>query len=190
MTDQLSNSVDSSRGKDIPCPIQSFVLPSPGMFPIGSTDRIELVDANKLLVRWGHQMGPLKRGNQGAICHAKFHRREPIAVTTVSHLQTEFIGGCDRKWNRENTCELSRLCASRPRICRTMLREWVELIFPELCLKKGWLAAMSYQDRVMHSGATYRNDGWQRIGKSDSGVDTRSGRKGRKKWIWLWELDR
>ncbi len=44
----------------------------------------------------------------------------------------------------------------------------------------------SYQDADMHSGNTYRFDGWTRIGFSSSGTDIRSGRKGRRKWIWHW----
>jgi hypothetical protein len=32
-----------------------------------------------------------------------------------------------------------------------------------------------------------RFDGWRRVGFSRSGIDQRSGRRGRNKWIWLWE---
>jgi len=56
-------------------------------------------------------------------------------------------------------------------------------VFPAL----GYPFAISYQDADLHNGNTYRFDGWKRIGRSKSGVDTRSGRKGRDKIIWLWQ---
>lgn len=84
---------------------------------------------------------------------------------------------------RENTCELSRLCAERPHLCRVALRLWREFVFPQL----GYRYVISYQDADMHSGNTYRFDGWKRAGFSSSGTDTRSGRRGRRKWIWVWE---
>ena len=46
--------------------------------------------------------------------------------------------------------------------------------------------AISYQDADLHNGDTYRFDGWKREGYSSSGNDSRSGRKGRNKWIWVW----
>jgi hypothetical protein len=46
--------------------------------------------------------------------------------------------------------------------------------------------AISYQDAALHSGNLYRFDGWQRRAFSHSGTDTRSGRPGRDKWIWVY----
>ena len=169
-------------------PVQSIVLPS--MFPLVSFDQIELPDANKLLVQWNHKMGPLNRGNQGAWCHALFHNREPVGVVTASYLIGRFLGGCDRKWNRDTVIELSRLAAARSGLCRLVLRSWREFVLPAIADQCGFAGAISYQDRIEHSGNTYRFDGWRKIGVSRSGTDTRSGRPGRKKAIWLWELDR
>lgn len=45
---------------------------------------------------------------------------------------------------------------------------------------------MSYQDADLHNGHTYRFDGWERVGYSHSGNDYRTGRRGRRKWVWLW----
>ena len=85
--------------------------------------------------------------------------------------------------SRDNTIELARLCAVRSGICRVALRLWREMFFRDL----GVPFAISYQDADLHSGATYRTDGWKRIGFTRSGTDQRSGRKGRKKYVWLWE---
>ncbi len=66
--------------------------------------------------------------------------------------------------------------------CRVALRLWREVVFPATC--KQW--ALSYQDADAHTGNTYRFDGWHRVGYSHSGTDTRSGRTGRNKWLWVW----
>lgn len=85
--------------------------------------------------------------------------------------------------NRSNCLELSRLCADRPRICRVALRLWDEFVFPGL----GVPIVISYQDADLHSGATYRFDGWERVGFARAGGDdSRSGRKARNKHIWAW----
>ena len=104
-------------------------------------------------------------------------------MTTTAHLICKCVGGGMRHLTRENTIELARLCAVRPGLCRVALRLWREGVFPLL----GYQTAISYQDADLHNGNTYRFDGWQRIAYSRSGTDTRSGRKGRNKWIWLWE---
>jgi antitoxin VapB len=63
------------------------------------------------------------------------------------------------------------------------IRLWREFVFPAL----GVPFAISYQDADMHSGRTYRFDGWERSPMiSRSGSDARSGRQGRRKWVWVW----
>lgn len=144
-------------------------------------DSISLSDANGLLELWGHKMGPLHRGNQGAVCYALLHEGRAVAVTTASNLISGVVGNCD--WmKRENTIELSRLCAARGGLCRVALRLWREFVFPAL----GYEFAVSYQDADLHNGNTYRFDGWERVGRSRSGPDTRSGRPGRDKYVWAW----
>jgi len=147
-----------------------------------SFDPVTLAEANRMLEAWGHRMGPLRRGHQGAVCHALFHEGEPAAVTTASNLIVPVVGGGCEWLTRENTIELSRLCAARPGLCRVALRLWREFVFPVV----GYEFAVSYQDAALHSGATYRFDGWQRVGLSRSGPDRRSGRPARDKWVWVW----
>lgn len=146
-------------------------------------DSLELHEANKLLERWGHLMGPCNRGNGFSRCHALYHEEMPQAVTITSGLIRESVAGVDYL-NRSNCIELSRLCAKRPGLCRVMIRLWREFVFPQL----GYQYAISYQDSALHSGATYRFDGWERVSFSHSGKDSRSGRQGRDKYVWLWKL--
>jgi antitoxin VapB len=151
--------------------------------PIAELVPIELDIANKLLVEWKHKMGALERGDQGAWCHALLHNGEPVAVTTASYLISARVGNAPMLV-RENTVELSRLCAARPGLCRVMLRMWREFVFPTLKFPY----AMSYQDADAHTGNTYRFDGWKRVAYARSGPDTRSGRPGRNKWVWVWPV--
>lgn len=84
---------------------------------------------------------------------------------------------------RANAVELSRLCAERKHLCRVALRLWREFVFPALSAD----VAISYQGADLHTGATYRFDGWQRAAYARAGGDDpRSGRKARNKWIWIW----
>jgi hypothetical protein len=153
------------------------------LFPFVEFAKLPLCETNRLLATWQHKMGPLRRGNQGAICHALFHDGNPMALTTASTLISPVVGGGCNWMTRDNTIELSRLCAERPGLCRVALRLWREFVFPAL----GYDYAMSYQDADLHNGNTYRFDGWQRVGRARSGTDTRSGRPGRDKWVWVWE---
>ena len=74
-------------------------------------DPVSLTEANEMLTEWGHKMGPLKRGNQGAAsCHALWMGDEALAVATASTLIMPVVGGGCSWMTRDNTIELSRLC--------------------------------------------------------------------------------
>jgi len=150
--------------------------------PLCSFEEIELEQANACLAAWGHKMGPVVRGNNYSKCHALFHEGRPVAVTTTHTLIRQNVGGGLAQLVRSNTIELSRLCAERPGLCRVALRMWREFVFPVL----GYPYAISYQDADEHNGNTYRFDGWKRLAYSRSGKDSRSGVKGRNKWVWGW----
>lgn len=152
------------------------------MFPLVTFEEVDLFTANDCLVDWGHRMGALERGNSKGVHYALMRDREPVAVAMTSSLIRECVGGGLQHLTRENCMELSRLCAVRPGLCRVALRLWREFVFPQL----GVSHAISYQDADLHNGNTYRFDGWTRSGFSSSGTDARSGRKGRRKWIWVW----
>ena len=129
-------------------------------------------------------MGKLERGNSKGLHYALYENGRAVALTMAASLIRECVGGGADYMVRENTIELARLCAERPGLCRVALRLWREFVFP----KMGYRYAMSYQDADLHNGNTYRFDGWKRVAFSHSGTDTRSGRPGRSKWIWQWEL--
>ena len=157
------------------------------MFPLVSFEEVSRAATNRCLSAWNHKMGPLERGNESGTHFALMHHGEPVAICSQSTLIAPAVGGGMGHLTRDNTCELSRLCAIRPHLCRVALRLWREFVFPAL----GFQYAMSYQDADLHNGATYRFDGWTRNDKiAHSGIDTRSGRPGRNKWIWVWERPR
>lgn len=154
---------------------------SNGLFGMVSFSPVDLAEANVMLEMWGHKMGGLHRGNQGAWCHALTHEGEAVGIVTASTLIMPRVGGAG--WlTRENCVELSRLAASREGLCRVVLRLWREFVFPSL----GYKWAVSYSDNAIHRGELYRCDGWQKVAQARSGTDTRSGRPGRKKSVWVW----
>ena len=152
------------------------------LIPTVTFEEICLADANACLVAWNHKMGPLERGNKSGVHYALYHEGRPVAVAMTSTLIRERVGGGLTHLTRENCCELSRLCAERAGLCRVALRLWREFVFPTI----KYDFAISYQDADIHNGNTYRFDGWKREAFSRSGTDSRSGRKGRSKWIWVW----
>ena len=151
--------------------------------PVATFEEIDPAMANACLEAWGHKMGPLRRGKQRGLHHALMHGGRPVAVVCTSHLIHGWVGGGLSHMTRANTRELSRLCAERPGLCRMAIRLWREFVFPDL----GCDYAISYQDADMHTGNTYRFDGWKREAYSRGTPDLRSGRKGRNRWIWVWK---
>ena len=158
------------------------------LFPLVIFDEIPLDKANACLVSWGHKMGAINRPMNGSVisgggdsAHALVHDGDVLAVTVTSTLISPNVAA-HPEMTRSNTIELSRLCSSSPHLCRVALRLWREFVFMQLHHE----FAISYQDANLHTGATYRNDGWSVIAKSRSGTDTRSGRKGRSKVIWMY----
>ena len=150
--------------------------------PIQHLAQCDLEEANTALAAWGHLMGPCRRPNGAIWAHGMYEHGVLVAVTVTSSLIRETAAG----FSRDEAIELARLCAARPHLCRVMLRLWREMVFPAFGLS--W--AISYQDEAHHTGDTYRFDGWRRIGRSRSGTDSRSGRRGRNKTIWGWCADR
>lgn len=152
------------------------------LLPLISFHEVDPTTANRCLVEWAHKMGPLARGNERGLHHALMHDGAPVAVVCTSHLINARVGGGLHHMTRENTRELSRLCAVRPGLCRVALRLWREFVFPTL----GCAYAVSYQDSDTHTGNTYRFDGWTRCAWVRGTPDNRTGRQGRNRWIWVW----
>lgn len=158
--------------------------------PLVSFDVISEDELNWALVKWDHKMGPLKRPPQyGFGAHGLRHNGQLVAVAAWSALIRENCAGLDFL-PRDTTTELSRVCASRPDLCRVVVRLWREFAFPAICQARKHVWAVSYQDGHLHSGDLYRNDGWVKLGVFKSGgSDPRTGRKGRTGFVWGWHPD-
>jgi hypothetical protein len=156
------------------------------MFPLVRFDPLDIERANVGLREWGHKMGPLNRPFQSLdLAHGLFHGDELVGVATTSTLITANIGGGLGHINRHNARELSRLCAAQSGLNRVVLRLWREFVFPGL----GVPIVISYQDSDLHTGNTYRFDGWEKIGFCRAGGDDpRSGRKARNRNVWAWPV--
>lgn len=155
----------------------------PPVFHVESIDRSEL---NRWLVAWQHRMGPYTRPSFAIEAHhALFMHGEPVAVTATGDSPREVVG--DTGLGRFELVELCRLCAGRPGFNRVMLRLWREGLFPDIAKAQRRQFAVTYQDESLHTGDTYRFDGWFRIGKGGGGGrDSRTGRTGRQLSIWGW----
>jgi antitoxin VapB len=151
--------------------------------PLVSFDEIARGEANRLLTDWGHKMGPCERGNERGLSYCLFEERKPVAVAMAMTLIAPNVGGGQSHMTRDNTIELARLCAARPGLCRVALRLWREFVFPRM----DYQYAMSYQDSDIHTGNTYRFDGWKRVAWVRGTLDRRTDRQGRNRFIWVWE---
>lgn len=154
--------------------------------PIAHLESVDRATANRLLVEWDHKMGPIRRPDFTIDAHhALFHHGEPVALASCGETVREVVGKTGIR--RDQVVELVRLCAARRDLCRVMLRLWREMVFPDVARVHGRTLAVSYQDRALHTGDTYRFDGWLAIGKGGGGgPDSRTGAKGRKMTIWAW----
>jgi antitoxin VapB len=153
--------------------------------PIAHIEAIDRAELNRLLSKWEHKMGPMTRPSYAIEAHhALFEHGTPVALTATGEPIGQVVGSTGIR--RDQCVELTRLCAVRRDLCRPMLRLWREMIFPHVAAAHGRDIAVSYQDESLHTGDTYRFDGWLLIGTSASGTDRRSGRPGRKKKIWAW----
>jgi antitoxin VapB len=149
-------------------------------------DAINRDELNGCLIAWGHKMGPWNRPNYGDQCfHGLRHNDRLVAVTAAAGLIRPQTCGL----TRADACELGRGGAERRDLCRVALRLWREFVFPALCVARGWSWAISYQDAFAHSGDLYRFDGWIVLGRTRSGTDARSGKRGRNKVVWGWHAD-
>ena len=157
--------------------------------PIAHIEAIDRAALNRLLVAWGHRMGPYTRPSYAIEAHhALFQHGEPVAVTAAGDTVREVVGQTGIP--RSRCVELVRLCAARRDLCRPMLRLWREMVFPAIGAVHGRDLAVSYQDEALHSGDVYRFDGWVMLTRAGGGgPDSRTGRLGRKMKVWGWPAD-
>lgn len=128
--------------------------PMVGLYPT------QLRDANRLLVEWGHRLGPVDRPFRSEAFVLEIDGR-PLAVAVSASAVSASVAGS----GRTEVVELARLGAAAPWACRIMLRLWREACAPRW---KCWpvKAAISYSHNAMHPGNLYRFDGWERAGEN------------------------
>lgn len=131
-------------------------VPMAGVYPLA------IAEANALLVRWEHRLGP---------CNRPF-RQEAYALEVDGQavavaISASIVPGATAGYRRDEVVELARLGASQPWANRIMLRFWRELCAPRW---KSWpvKAAVSYSKNAWHPGNLYRFDGWEKI-REDAG---------------------
>lgn len=157
-------------------------VPLSGVYPI------PVREANDLLVRWEHRLGP---------CHRPFRQEayalevdgRPVAVA----ISASIVNGPVAGYRREQVVELARLGAGAPWACRVMLRLWREVCAPRW---GSWPveAAVSYSHNAMHPGNLYRFDGWEKVrddaGSAGGGTWGRSRKNTEavygRKTLWVW----
>lgn len=158
-----------------------FPMPLVGLYPT------TLEEANRLLVEWGHRLGPVNRPfrSEAFVLELDGHS---LAVSVSASIVSAKVAG----YHRKQVVELARL-AGEPWATRVMMRLWREVCAPRW---HSWPvhAAVSYSHNAMHRGDLYRFDGWERI--SDNCGSSGGGSWSRpryateavygKKTLWLW----
>ncbi len=128
--------------------------------PLPATDGFvpcKLTEANRLLVEWGHNLGPV---------HRRF-RSEPWlflvdGVPTACAVSASTVSTTVTGYRRGQVVELARLCSSTHWANRLMLRWWREVGARRWeCWPVEAVIAYSQNDR--HEGRLYRFDGWTRF---------------------------
>jgi hypothetical protein len=153
---------------------------------------IPLAQANLLLDRWAHYLGPCLRPF-GAEAWALRVHGEPVAVALGASSISSTAAGRDR----HEVVELARLCTKPGEswATRVALRLWREVAAPAW---PHWqvTAAIAYSQNANHDGRIYRFDGWKLVtdkaGSNGGGAwsrpryagDAAHGRKS----LWLWSF--
>jgi hypothetical protein len=160
--------------------------------PMVALSPLQMHDANRLLLKWGHRLGPINRPFTMQAFALELDG-EPVSVAVSASTVSDTVAGL----RRMEVVECARLCSCKPWANRVMLRLWREVCAPRW---PDWpvLAAISYSQNAHHRGDLYRFDGWtqmsDRAGASSGGgawsrkryaTDAVYGKKSL--WIWLYE---
>jgi len=159
--------------------------------PMVSLSALEMDDANRLLDRWGHRLGPIHRPFTMQAFALEVDG-DPVSVAVSASTVSDTVAGL----LRTEVVECARLCAA-PAVRwanRVMIRLWREVCAPRW---PDWrpIAAISYSQNAHHSGDLYRFDGWHKMA-SNAGASSGGGAWTRKrhatdavmgpKSLWLW----
>lgn len=159
--------------------------------PLVGCEAVPMERANRLLVEWGHKLGPAERpfGQEGYTLEVG---GRAVAVAVSASTVSNTVAG----YTRQQVVELTRLARdpSEPWTLRVMLRVWREVCAP---MWPHWpvQAAVSYHKEAWHSGDIYRFDGWEKVaegvgGSGGGGSWTKKRDPGDPtmgtKTLWLW----
>lgn len=167
--------------------------PAPRLFdaPLAGIYPVSVAEANQLLIRWEHKLGP---------CERPFHQEafvlevagRPVAVAVSASIVHGPVAG----YRTQEVVELARQAACEPWANRVMIRLWREACAP---LWPCWpvKAAVSYHHEGLHTGNLYRFDGWEKI---KEGVGSMGGGAWSRqrvatdvvvgpKTLWLWRYE-
>lgn len=127
--------------------------------PVAGFAPIPVGDANRLIDRWGHNLGACRRPFDKRAWTLDIDGR-PISVAIGASIVSDHVDGRDRS----EVLELARLCTDPDErwATRIMLRMWRQLAparWPHWPVKA--LYAYSQNDR--HDGRIYRFDGWTKV---------------------------
>lgn len=121
-----------------------------------------LTEANRLLVRWGHDLGPVNRSFRSEPWVFLVDGR-PMSVAVSCSIVSAHVSDSASNvlYRPEQVVELARLASAERWATRLMLRWWREVG------ARRWecwpvKAAVSYSDKN-HTGNLYRWDGWRMV---------------------------
>lgn len=164
--------------------------------PLVGLHPVTLEEANALLVRFGHRLGPVERPFRSECFVLELDGEAVSVAVSASAVSDTIVGEIDGQpieYRRDEVVELARLASSEPWANRVMIRLWREACAPRWTC---WpvRAAVSYSKNAMHRGDLYRFDGWTRI-RTDAG-SSGGGAWSRKRYasdavhgsksLWVW----
>jgi hypothetical protein len=168
------------------------------MLPMALTDGFvpcSLDEANRLLVAFGHKLGPVNRPFRSEPWLFLVDSR-PVSVAVSASIVSRHVSNDEGKvlYRRGEVVELARQASSVRWANRLMLRWWREV---GALRWECWpvKAAVLYHHTELHNGDLYRFDGWRRVrsGCGSSGGGTWSSPRSADdashgpKDLWLWE---
>ena len=147
-----------------------------------SLEPTPLATVRRLLDEWGHSRGYISRPIPCDAHVLRAHGRA-VALTVTSELVHPPIAG---NLYRDDAVELARLCSADPAWTRVALRVWREAVWPPY--RRKW--AITYVEDHVHTGDTFRFDGWRRLARVGPAREPQTGRKTGPKTIYGWCRDK
>lgn len=138
--------------------VATALLPAVGVEPVSNCE------ADALLTRWGHYLGPCDRPFGKASFALHIDGRPVSLATSASIVSSTVRVSDDLSLTRGEVVELARLCSAPGEAwaTRVMLRLWREvhaLTWPHWPVR----AAVAYSQNDRHEGRIYRFDGWTKV---------------------------